>query len=359
MKICVYAICLNEIHHIDRFYEAAKDADLIVIADTGSTDGTAERARELGIVVHDIRISPWRFDDARNAALALLPPDIDVCFSLDLDEVLQPGWREEVERVWTPGETNRLSYLFDWGDNGLPFAYDKVHSRQGFRWKHICHERVVPDGRTQEVWARTDKLLVVHKADNTKSRSQYFDLLKADIEEDPYDPHNAFYFSRECGFRGLWQEALTQVERYLALPGATWINERCYAMRTAGRCASELGDWTVARQWFERAAQEAPQTREPWCELSALAYRQEDWKASHAAAIKALEITRREEVYTVDPAVWGFQPHEYACIAAWNLGYHGEAVQHARTALAHEPENERLIANLAACERSYLGIAAE
>ena len=40
--------------------------------DTGSTDETVALARENGAVVHDICITPWRFDLARNAALALV-----------------------------------------------------------------------------------------------------------------------------------------------------------------------------------------------------------------------------------------------------------------------------------------------
>ena len=115
MKICVYAISKNEAHFVKRFCESAKDADLILIADTGSDDGLPEQAQACGATVHHISITPWRFDLARNAALALIPRDMDVCISLDIDEVLQPGWREEIERVWKIGETTRLRYMFDWG----------------------------------------------------------------------------------------------------------------------------------------------------------------------------------------------------------------------------------------------------
>lgn len=45
MKIAVYAISKNEEQFVERFCNSAKDADLILIADTGSTDGTVEKAR--------------------------------------------------------------------------------------------------------------------------------------------------------------------------------------------------------------------------------------------------------------------------------------------------------------------------
>ena len=69
LNICVYAISKNEAQFVRRFCESAKEADLILIADTGSDDGTVDLARECGAVVYDIHISPWRFDLARNAAL--------------------------------------------------------------------------------------------------------------------------------------------------------------------------------------------------------------------------------------------------------------------------------------------------
>jgi glycosyltransferase involved in cell wall biosynthesis len=45
MKIAIYTIALNERQFVDKWFEAAKGADYLLIADTGSTDGTVERAR--------------------------------------------------------------------------------------------------------------------------------------------------------------------------------------------------------------------------------------------------------------------------------------------------------------------------
>jgi len=99
MKIAVYTIALNEEQFVKRWHESAKDADYLLIADTGSTDKTVEIAESLGINVFKISINPWRFDDARNAALSLLPSDIDYCISLDMDEILSEGWRKELESL--------------------------------------------------------------------------------------------------------------------------------------------------------------------------------------------------------------------------------------------------------------------
>lgn len=344
LKIAVYAISKNEEMFVERFCEAAKDADLISISDTGSTDGTVEKARQCGAVVNHICITPWRFDHARNASLALIPRDIDVCVSLDLDEVLQPGWREEIERVWKI-ETTRLRYMFDWGA-GIAFKYEKIHARHGYHWHHPCHEYPVPDGRIKEVWADTDMLLVVHKPDPTKSRGQYLDLLELSVKEDPDCPRNAFYYARELSFHRKWKEAIDACNTYLKLPRANWPNERCYAYRVMGRCYAELGDQWNAERSFQMAAYEAPNTREPWCELALLMYRQQRWEECFSSAKRALRITNREMVYTVDPEVWGAQPHDLASISAWHLGLKDVAIQQAKIAVELAPNDLRLRANL-------------
>ena len=62
MKVAVYTITLNEAKHIARWYESAKDADYLLIADTGSTDGTVDIARSLGIKVVEIssKLRSWQ-----------------------------------------------------------------------------------------------------------------------------------------------------------------------------------------------------------------------------------------------------------------------------------------------------------
>lgn len=345
MKICVYAISKNEEQFVERFCQSAKDADLILIADTGSTDRTKEIAEQQGAKVYDICITPWRFDKARDAALALIPRDIDICISLDLDEILEPDWREEIERVWKLGETTRLRYGFDWGQ-GIRFQYEKIHSRHGYHWHHPCHEYPRPDSRITEVYAETRNLLVSHHPDNTKSRGQYLDLLLLAVTEDPYCPRNAFYYARELTFYKRWNEAITALNKYLKMPNANWINERCYALRLLGKCYEELNNIPEATKYYRLACAEAPNTREPWCDLSMLMYRLGNWLNCYTSAKTALSITNKELVYTCDPTAWGPRPDDLASISAWNLGFKHEALKHAQDAVKLAPNDKRLQDNL-------------
>jgi len=344
MKIAVYAISKNEEQFVKRFCESAKDADIILIGDTGSTDNTADLGRQYGATVVDIRIKPWRFDKAREAVLALLPEDVDVCISLDLDEVLEPGWRKEIERVWIEG-TTRLRYKFDWGC-GISFYYEKIHARHGYFWHHPCHEYPMPDPRTKEVWAQTDMLLVSHHPDPGKSRGQYMDLLEVAIKEDPTCPRNAFYHARELTFNYRWGDAIDALTRYLAMPKANWPNERCYAMRLLGQCHAELKQDWMALKWFRLACAEAPDTREPWVDLAMFCYRNSTWTECYSAAMTALQITNKAAVYTMDPSVWTEKPYDLASIAAWHIGIKDKAIELCKQALEFNPSDARLVKNL-------------
>lgn len=348
LKIAVTAICKNEEAFVDRFMDACVDADMVIVGETGSTDDTKRKLIARQAVVHDIVVTPWRFDIARNAVHALVPRDVDVCVALDLDEMLVPGWREEIERVWKPGITNQLQYMFDWG-HGFRFIYEKIFARHGFHWHHPCHEYPRRDARVAANMAHTDMLMVEHHPDPTKSRGQYLDLLALSVKEDPACGRNAFYYARELSFHKHWAQSLAQLDRYLNLPdaqGAGRANERCYAYRVAAKCHDALGNRAEEERALYLAANEAPNTREPWFELSALYYRRLEWPLCYAMAMKCLAITDRNRVYTQDPVAWGGQPHDYAAIAAYYLNMKAVALDQAKAAVALEPDNERFLSNL-------------
>lgn len=100
--VCVYAICKNEAKFVPGWIESMREADSIVVLDTGSTDETVRLLEEGGAKVTREIISPWRFDTARNRSLELVPEEADICVCTDLDELLRPGWRALLEAAWKP-----------------------------------------------------------------------------------------------------------------------------------------------------------------------------------------------------------------------------------------------------------------
>jgi tetratricopeptide (TPR) repeat protein len=350
MKVCVYTIALNEEQFVERWYNSVKDeADYLLIVDTGSTDKTVEFAKSFGINVAEICVKPWRFDTARNASLALVPADMDYCIPLDMDEIMLPGWRAELEKAYEVKATRpRYNYVWNWNSDGTPgltFGGDKIHARHGYRWKHPVHEVLVPD-RMQEVAFWTGATME-HHADNTKSRSQYLPLLKASTEEDPYDDRNAFYYARELFFYNKFEDASKEFKRHLSLPKAQWPPERAASMRYLGKIHPDESE-----VWFTLAASTAPGRREPHVDLAKYYYATSQWDKCYEQAVMALAIAEKPLEYLCEAEAWGYLPHDMASISCYHLGKYEEAVGYAKAAIeiAPEEEKERLTKNLAFCE---------
>ena len=343
MKIAVYTVSKNEEKFVERWYQSALEADCLVLVDTGSNDNTVKLARSLRITTHSISVQPWRFDDARNAAVALLPADIDVCVSVDVDEVLSAGWRQALEAQW--GSANRGRYLYTWSHNedgspGLAFWYEKIHSRHGFRWKHPVHEILVPD-RTEERWVNVEGMEVHHWPDPAKSRSSYLPLLALSVAEDPSNDRNAYYYARELRFYGHSEESAREYKRHLSLSSARWPPERAASCRGLALLEPEN-----AEKWLKQAICESPATREARVELARLYYKRSQWLECLGAAEGALAITERSFDYLSESWAWGSEPHDLAAIAAYHLGRYDEALRCGLRAVELEPTDKRLIANI-------------
>ena len=343
LKIAVYAIALNEEQFVQRWYESAKDADYLLIGDTGSTDRTIEIAESLGIHVVPVNIVPWRFDDARNASLAGIPKDMDYCIALDMDEVFVAGWREHLENV-TPGVTRpRYKYTWSWnqdGSEGLTYGGDKIHSRHGYRWTHPVHEVMRNYGMDEvQEWI---KLEIHHFPDNSKSRSQYFPLLEMSVREDPTDDRNAHYLGREYFFHGMCDKAKEELQRHLTLPKAVWKPERAASMRYIARCS----EGSEKEYWLKKSYEEHPTAREALVELCEYYYEMANWESCREYAMKALEIKERPLEYLNDPRAWGYIPHDMAAIASYHLGYKEDALKFGQEALTISPDDSRLKRNL-------------
>jgi glycosyltransferase involved in cell wall biosynthesis len=356
MKVVVYAICKNEAKFVSRWMDSMEEADEVVVLDTGSTDDTVARLRARGARVTQEVITPWRFDVARNRSLELVADDADICVCTDLDEVFHPGWREQLEEAWEPG-TGQATYRYTWsfqpdGSEGVVFWYEKIHARHGYQWVHPVHEVLAWNGQ-----GRPGPTVVVggvqldHHPDPEKSRGQYLPLLELSVQEDPEDDRNVHYLGREYMFRGRWDDCIRTLKRHLAMPRATWRDERSASMRYIARAYGEKGEPEQARGWYLRAVAEAPHLREPWMDLARMLYQQQEWDGVLYFTGQALAITHRPRTYICEAEPWGSLPHDLRCIAFYHTNRKEAALEEAKKALALEPGNERLRGNVELLER--------
>lgn len=349
-KICVYAICKNEESFVDRWVDSMKEADLIVVTDTGSEDETVERLRSKGVTVYVEVIKPWRFDTGRNVSLSHIPSDTDICVCTDLDEIFESGWRERLEKVWTP-ETKSGRYLYNWSlkEDGSPdvqIYYSKIHSRNDFRWSYPVHECLTYLGKEPKTTVFIEGMVLNHFPDSSKSRSSYLPLLELAVQEDPGSDRMAYYLGREYMFKGEWEKCIDTLKLHLSLPSAVWNQERCASMRWIAKSYYELGNFKEMYSWYYRAIAEAPELREPYVEFARLAYRLSDWPTVFFMAEEALKIKEKSKTYVNMGYAWDHTPNDLGAISCYWLGMYGRALNHAEAAAAIRPGDIRLKNNL-------------
>lgn len=223
-KICVYAIAKNEMKFIDKWIESMSEADYIVVLDTGSTDGTYEYLQNDSRVttVKQQIITPWRFDVARNESMKLIPEDANICVCTDPDELFEAGWAKALRTKWNDELHYRAWYKYAWRHevDGSPsgcFTYDKIHSRNGWKWKYPVHEGIFPEDDNEEfdrsrVLNVFDEIYLHHYQDREKARTSYLPLLKIRVEENPDELQSRTHLIHEYLYNDQFQNCIDEIE---------------------------------------------------------------------------------------------------------------------------------------------------
>ncbi|MEF2690501.1 MAG: glycosyltransferase [Bacilli bacterium] len=348
-KICVYAIAKNEEKFVDRWFNSVKEADYIYVLDTGSTDNTVDKLKELGVVVNQKIIDPWRFDVARNEALKMVKDDVDICVSIDLDEVLLPGWKDELGKIWDENVT-RLHYTYNWSldDNNRPiisFYSDKIHKRNCYEWIHPVHEVLNYIGDSKEIIKTTNNITINHFPDKNKSRSGYLPLLELSVEENPTDDRNMHYLGREYMFYERWNDCIDTLIKHLNLKTATWKDERSASMRFIARSYKKLKRYDEAKMWLDKAMKETPYLRDPYVERALLEYELNNLNETEKYCIEALKIKTHEKTYVNERFSWDETIYDLLSIVKYNKKDYDKSLYYINKALEINPNNKRILKN--------------
>lgn len=345
-KVCVYAICKNEEQFVDRWMDHVKEADLIVVVDTGSTDNTIDKLRQRGAYVYSYNINPFRFDYSRNYCLNLIPDNIDICVSADLDDVIEFGWREKLETAWQPNTTRGL-YLYNWsfypdGRPAVQYIHQRIHARHNFHWIYPTHEVLKYTGTEEEDQVFVNGLVYNHYPDTTKDRSLNLPLLETALKENPDDARNLHYLGREYMFDGQWKRCIDILTKYLDPAISSWDEERSASMRFIARAYGELGNRYEQKKWLYRAIAEAHFLREPYIEFAYLSYNEQNWVALYFFSIEAIKIRNKTLRYVNESFAWDYTPYDFAALACHHLEISHRAIPYSIEAMKLSPNNQRL-----------------
>lgn len=340
MKLAVYAIAKNEANHVERWYESVKDADEIIVLDTGSTDGTQKLLSDLGVRVASMAFEPFRFDTARNAALNLVSLDADYCMFIDLDETMPKGSiaaiRKAINKTQKDMYALRLVFKFDHKRQPIvSYPREAVHRRNAFYWKYPVHELLAchqGDYSYEEL-----NVQVFHEPDETKERSSYLHLLEMAVEENPNDPRQAQYLGREYMYQGRPFDAQMWLKRHIQMePHGPFRSEsagyiaQCFLM-LEGQVEEALDE---AEAWYFRAIAEFNSAREPFCELADLYFKCHEFESAIGMLKSAMRITEKPNVAMISrDEFYSHWPHHMLAACYFNIGNRTAAKHHIQEAM--------------------------
>ena len=356
-KITVYAICKNEEKNVKEWYESMKEADEIVVLDTGSSDNTYKYLKECKkIKVYQKIIKPWRFDVARNLSLAYVSLDTDICVCTDLDERFNKGWANKLRNSWNDNVT-RGRYLYNWsfdkyGKPGTVFYLNKIHSRLDYTWKHPVHEVLYPLKKEKEILI--PDIVLNHYQDFNKVRNTYLPLLELSVKEDPLDDRNMHYLGREYMYYKEYDKAIDTLHKHLMLPRATWKDERCASMRYMGYCYYNKGYIEEAIMWYKKAIIEAPYLREPYFDLGYLYYSIKDYVNSEYYLKKALKIKERSYTYINEEKAWNETIYDLLAFVCFQNKKYSSSYKYIKIAIKLNNQDKRLNNNYEVIKKEYL-----
>ena len=370
-KICVYAITKNEEQFVEKWYESMKEADSVVVLDTGSTDNTVNKLKELGATVEVKVIDPWRFDVARNEAMKLVPDDCNILISTDLDEILEPGWAQPLREKWIEGVHERGVYKYTWshladGSDGRVFRYDKIHSRK-WEWRCPVHELLFNKETNDNHYDYNnildlfDDIHLHHYPDQTKSRSSYLPLLELRAQENPEDYYGLIYLAHEYYYRGMYEKSINLLKRIISDYKDNYNTlelASCYLfMGDSYKSLADISEDNSKKNAYRQNAINSyqiaididPTYREPYLDLAKVLLDKEDYSLAEYYVKRGLKRSFRHFTWLERDTSWSYEPYDLLCIAAFYGGNKIEAVSYAVKALSFDKENKRLSSKLNLC----------
>ncbi len=356
LKVYVYAICKNESKYVESYVKSMSEADGIYVLDTGSTDDTVEKLKKLNVHVKTEKIEPFRFDEARNKSLSMVPSDADICICTDFDEEFNPGWREKLEKAWVKENPTRVEYLYNWsfdkyGNPATTFYISKIHKRHAYCWYHPVHE-ILKCLYNTEKSIIVEGIILNHYQDLTKKRNSYLPLLELSVKEDPTDDRNMHYLGREYMYYGRWNEAIDTLIKHLNLEKSTWKDERAASMRFIARSYQNLNRPEEAKMWFNKAIKEAPYLREGYVELATIYYDEKNFLEAYNNLKEASKIKEKTKTYINEEFCWNAYFYDLLSISALNIGEIHEALENSLKALELNPDDERIRNNIKYIEKA-------
>lgn len=337
MRICLNMIVRNESQAIASCLNSVRQIiDYWVIVDTGSTDDTQQKVRQLlQDIPGELHQKPWiNFSENRNEALELAKNKGDYLLFIDADEQLiinQPLDKSSLFADVYMATLNLPGDIQCW----RPLL---ANNSLKWKWEGVLHETI------QSNQAKQGKLLSGiyidatsshgHRSQNPHKFQHDIDILLYALKENPHNPHYLFYLSQSYAKINNLAKTLEYAEKRVALGRTSW--QGFWSQLTIGK-TYELLNYPREQiiQGYTESLNCRPSRAEPLYYLGRYYNRHNQPHLAYARLHEGLKIP-----FPSDPGFIEKWIYEYGLLlelatSAYFLGYYMEAEKLTEQVLAH------------------------
>jgi glycosyltransferase involved in cell wall biosynthesis len=271
MKLSAALIVKNEKDHIRDVLMSLSGFDEIVVCDTGSVDNTVELALQFTDKVFTDYVWEDDFAAARNFARAKCTGDW--VFSIDADEVLEPGGLEKIRKVIESATPEQVHFSVNMTakSTGQIHHLPRIFRNDGsVVWRGAAHETLFPVQRNL-----TDIVVEYgYSSAHALDPDRMLRILAKVMNSADATPRDLYYYAREFWYRRDFPQALRLFRNYVEI--ATWPPEKADAQLYIARCLFFLQRGDEAREACMQAIVTNPDFKEALLFMADLHY--EPWK---------------------------------------------------------------------------------
>ena len=357
--LCLNMIVKNEAHVIERCLKAAKPhITRWCIVDTGSTDGTQARIRELlAGVPGELHERPWvHFAHNRTEALNFAKAGGGHALFLDADDVLSvdAGAPRPDPKVDAHHLTIHVGEAFSFGRVGI------VNLEKPWRWEGVLHEFLeCGAGFSATVLPGWHVRSLSDSARNREGTTKYLRdavVLESALIDAPNNARYMFYLAQSYRDGGRPDRALAFYMQRSTMGG--FEEEAWYAQYQVAAMHESLGKSEAALDGYLRAFDRRPTRAEPLHAAAALCRKLKRFGTALVCARAAASIARPNDLLFIDDSVYAWRALDEVSVAAFWVGSYDEArvaSEKLLAGLAPSADRPRIEANLGFCRDRLKG----
>jgi glycosyltransferase involved in cell wall biosynthesis len=319
--ICLNMIVKDESHVIERCLSSVKPLiDYWVILDTGSTDGTQEKIRQiLKDVPGELHESPWvDFAHNRNVALDLAKDKADFALFMDADEFLV------FPNGFTRPNLEKEAYLIPYQNMRRTYTYHRValiDLHLPWKWVGAIHESIESLISRPKTHEHLTNILNVtgndgHRSQDPKKPLKDAELIERYLLQDPTNSRYVFYLAQSYLEGQEPLKAMQAYERRTKMGGdAQEVFWSLYQLALLQEYLNHDSQEVIAS--YLKAHQFRPSRVEPLYSLASYYEKTGHFELAHLYAKQALSIPLSQDLMFVEN--WMY---EYGVLLQWATNAH-------------------------------------